>query len=130
MWYEMRFHRMSVLLIFVAGLSACNSTTLTGPAFPDREHVSFLSADGTTVRSYACERRANAGRAHRYTDGAILEAQRRFTRESGGGIASGLGVRAEVNAEISRISRNIEADYRCAYVGSQSRNESSKPFLG
>jgi hypothetical protein len=106
-------------LIMIAGLAACSGPTLSSQSYPGRTNVEVMSADGVTLRSYACQSTSNAAAAHRYVDGAILEAQNRFARESGGGFAAGLGVRAEVNAEIARISRNVEAEYGCALLGSR-----------
>ena len=99
--------------------AACQTTGLTGQSYPDREQVSFRSADGVTVRSYACVPGANGARAHSYVDGEILEAEMRFARENSGGIGGALGARAGVNQEIARIVRVADADYRCAYLGSR-----------
>ena len=115
----MVWSRVSFVALALAGLTACQTTGLTGQSYPDRQQVSFRSADGITVRSYACVPGANGARAHNYVDGEILEAEARFRRESTGGLGSGLGVRAEVNQEIARIVRVADADYRCAYLGSR-----------
>jgi hypothetical protein len=108
--------RISFSALLLAGLAACQTT---GQSFPDREQVSYRSADGVTVRSYACVPGANGARAHNYVDGEILEAEARFQRESTGGIGSGLGVAAEVRQEVARIARISELDYKCAYLGSR-----------
>ena len=115
----MLFTRVSLVAVALAGLAACQTTGLTGQSFPDRTQVSYRSADGVTIRSYACVPGANGARAHNYVDGEILEAEARFRRESTGGIGSSLGIRAEVNQEIARISRISNADYNCAYLGSR-----------
>jgi len=115
----MAMPRFSVAAAVLLGLAACDTTGLTGQSFPDRNQVSFRSADGVTVRDYACVPGANGARAHNYVDGEILEAEARFLRESTGGFGSSLGVRAEVNQEVARIVRIVEADYRCAYLGSR-----------
>ena len=111
----MSFPRVTLAALALAALAACQTT---GQSYPDRQQVSYRSADGITVRNYACVPGANGARAHNYVDGEILEAEARFRRESSGGIGSSLGVRAEVNQEVARISRIAEADYRCAYLGS------------
>ncbi len=114
----MVWSRVSLAALALAGLAACQTTGLTGQSYPDRQQVSYRSADGITVRNYACVPGANGARAHNYVDGEILEAEARFRRESTGGIGSGLGVAAEVRQEVARVSRISEADYRCAYLGS------------
>ena len=108
--------RLGVVAILALGLAGCNTTT---QSYPDRDQVSFRSADGVTVRSYACVPGANGARAHNYVDGEILEAEARFRRESNGGFGSELGIRAEVNQETARIARISNLDYNCAYLGSR-----------
>ncbi|WP_333712430.1 hypothetical protein [Yoonia sp.] len=115
----MTLFRLSIAATLLAGLAACNSTGMTGQSFPDRQQVSYRSADGVTLRNYACVPGANGARAHNYVDGEILEAEARFRRESTGGIGSGLGVAAEVRQEVARIARISEIDYKCAYLGSR-----------
>lgn len=115
----MAVFRISVVAFSLAAVVACDSTGVTGQSFPNREQSSFRSADGVTVRSYACIPGANAARAHNFFDGEILEAEARFMRENTGGLGSGLGMRAEVNQEVARIARIAELDYRCAYLGSR-----------
>lgn len=117
--------RLSGALIMMAGLAACSGPTLSSQSYPGRTNVEAMSADGVTVRRYACLSTSNAASAHRYVDGAILEAQNRFARESGGGFAAGLGVKAEVNAEIARISRNVDAQYQCALLGSRDSRQAN-----
>ena len=112
----MLLSRVTLAAVALATLAACQTTT---QSYPDRQQVSYRSADGITVRNYACVPGANGARAHNYVDGEILEAEARFRRESSGGVGSSLGIRAEVNQEVARISRIAEADYRCAYLGSR-----------
>ena len=114
----MPWSRLSIALSLLISASACQTTGLTG-AYADRDRVSFRSADGVTVRNYACVPGANAARAHNFVDGEILEAEARFMRENTGGIGSGLGMRAEINQEVARIARISNLDYRCAYLGSR-----------
>lgn len=111
--------RFFLCAVLGLGAAACNTTGLTGQTYPDREQVSFRSADGVTVRSYACVPGANGAGAHRYVDGEILEAEMRFARENAGGLGGALGARAGVNQEIARITRVADADFRCAYLGSR-----------
>ena len=112
----MALSRITLAVSFLAALAACQTT---GQSFPDRDQVSYRSADGVTVRSYACVPGANGARAHNFVDGEILEAEARFRRESTGGIGSGLGIAAEVRQEVARIARISELDYNCAYLGSR-----------
>lgn len=112
-------------MIVLAGLAACSGPTLSSRSYPGRANAEVMSADGVTVRRYACQSSSNAARAHRYVDGAILEAQNRFARQSSGGLGSGLGVQAEVNAKIARVSRNVEAEYRCALLGSRDSRQAT-----
>ena len=115
----MSLMRSITAAVLCVGVSACNTTGLTGQSYPDRQQVSYRSADGVTVRNYACIPGANGARAHNYVDGEILEAEARFRRENTGGIGSGLGMRAEINQEIARIARISNLDYNCAYLGSR-----------
>jgi hypothetical protein len=115
----MTLSRVFLSVPLLAVLAACQTTGLTGQSFPDRDQVSYRSADGVTVRNYACVPGANGARAHNYVDGEILEAEARFRRESTGGIGSGLGIAAEVRQEVARIARISEIDFKCAYLGSR-----------
>ncbi|WP_341368686.1 hypothetical protein [Yoonia sp. BS5-3] len=102
-------------------LAACDVSSFGSQAYPDRSQHSFQSADGIHVLTYACLNGSNAASAHRYVDSGILSAERRVAgnQQSFGG----LGARADVNAEIARISRQAEAEYRCVLINRKNTSE-------
>ena len=113
-----RFQKSAAMLALVA-LSACDVSGLSSQAYPDRSQHSFQSADGVNVITYACVNGANAASAHRYVDNAIRSATRRITGEDRYNqqvIGANWATRADVNAEIARISREAEAEYRCIMI--------------
>ncbi len=121
--------RKSVALIAFAALSACDVSGFSAQAYPDRSQHSYQSADGIHVLTYLCLNGSNAASAHRYVDNAILSAERRITGEDRYGQQSfggGLATRADINAEIARISREAEAEYRCQLLN---RKNTSAPSL-
>lgn len=105
------FQRSAAFVALIA-LSACDVSGFSGQAYPDRSQHSFQSADGANVLTYACQNGSNAASAHRYVDRAILSAERRMT-DGSQSISARLGGGAGLNAEIARISREAEAEYRC-----------------
>ena len=111
------------LLATAIALAACDGTMTASQSFPGRTQVQFMSADGVTVRTYACVPGADAeqrgAQAHRYVDSALRSARARLQASNNGGFGSGLGLQAELNAETARISREAEADYRCALASSR-----------
>ncbi len=114
----MRNLRCFLGLAALSFLAACDVTALSSQAYPGRTQHQFLTADRSMVHTYACvpsdseqRTKSRAAQAHRYVDEAIQSAQRRFPVQPG--LAGGLAARAEVNAEISQISRQAEAEYRC-----------------
>lgn len=112
------FQKSAAMFAFLA-LSACDVSGLSSQNYPDRSQHSFQSADGVNVMTYACVNGANAASAHRYVDSAIRSATRRITGEDRYGqqlIGANWATRADVNAEIARISREAEAEYRCLLI--------------
>ena len=122
----MRLTFVSLAAIAALGISACDQATMTSQSYPGRSQYQFMSADQVTVRTYACvpgsseaETQRRAARAHSYVDSAIRSAYSRLASASGGGMGASLGVRAELNAETVRISREADGDFRCALVNSR-----------
>ncbi|MDX8350973.1 hypothetical protein [Cognatiyoonia sp. IB215182] len=114
----MRYLHKTALCAAAFALAACDVSGLSSQAYPGRTQYQFLSADREMIHTYACvpseteQRTKNrAAQAHRYVDEAIRSAKTRFAPQAGFG--GGLGARAELNAEISRISQQAEAEYRC-----------------
>ncbi|MEL6841513.1 MAG: hypothetical protein AAFP85_19715 [Pseudomonadota bacterium] len=110
--------RVAAGLVGILTLAACDVSTFSAQAYPDRTQYQFLTADRSMVHTYAClpsdseaRTKSRAARAHVYVDEGIQSAQRRFPVQPG--LAGGLAARAEVNAEIAQISRQAEAEYRC-----------------
>ena len=114
-------------ILILAGLAACSGPTVNSQSYLGRSTVELMSADGVTARRYACRSTSNAARAHCYADGEILEAQARFGVNANAGMFSGMGARAEVNAEIARVARNVESEYGCALLGSRDTRQTN-PF--
>ncbi len=119
----MGYFRVSAAAGVLAALAACDATGFSTQSYPGRTQVAFMSADTVTQRTYACQpsdtqraTQARASRAHRYVDAAILSAARRLSRQ---GIVGGLAAQAEMNAELSQISRQAEIEYRCALINSR-----------
>lgn len=117
------FRIAGVVCAFVT-LTAC-MPGLSSQAYPGRTEVTFMGADKVTQRTYLCQpsdtlrqTQARAAQAHRYVDGAIRSAQRRYG-VSGQGIVNNLAGQAEVNAEIAEVSRQAEAEYRCILLKSK-----------
>lgn len=124
----MGLFKAATAVLGLAALTACGATN----SYPGRTQVQFMSADQVTQRTYAClpgeterQTQSRASSAHRYVDGAIRSAGARLAAQSTGGFGSGLGLQAELNAEIAEISRQSEAEYRCVLVSSRN---TSGPF--
>lgn len=116
-------------LVAFTVLAACDFSGFNRQAYPDRSEHAFQSADGVHVISYVCVNGANAASAHAYVDRAILSAERRITGDGGysqQGFGGGLAAQAGLNAEIARIAREAEADYRCQML---TRKKTSAPSL-
>lgn len=125
----MHLIQKTALAAAICALAACDVSSLSSQAYPDRTEHAFQSADGVHVLSYMCLNGTNAASAHRYVDSAILSAERRITGEDRYGqqaLGGGLATRADINAEIARISREAEAEYRCVLVN---RKNVSAPSL-
>lgn len=121
----MAWMRLSMASVALMTLTACG----VADTYPGRTEVQFMSNDQATLRTYACvpgdtdrQTQSRAASAHRYVDRAIASARSRLTAQSSGGIGASLGVQAELNAEIAQISRQSEAEYRCALVSSRNAN--------
>ncbi|MFQ1701788.1 hypothetical protein ACJ5NV_14465 [Loktanella agnita] len=85
-----------------------------------------MSADQVTERTYACApagsteaTQARASRAHRYVDRAILEAAAEKGVRNAQDVFGNMAKQSEMNAEIARISRNANADYRCVLLNNR-----------
>ncbi|MEO1640979.1 MAG: hypothetical protein AAFU41_17215 [Pseudomonadota bacterium] len=122
----MRFRRIAVTITLVASLSACTTGGLNTQSYPGRTQLQFMSADQVTLMSYACipgdgerQTQRRGAQAHAYVDGALRSARARFGGQSGFGA---LGAAADLNAEIARISQNVEREYRCAFLGERNSN--------
>lgn len=127
----MHLIQKTVLAAAICALAACDVSSFSRQAYPDRTEHSFQSADGVHVLSYLCLNGTNAASAHRYVDSAILSAERRITGEdrySQQYVGGSLATRADINAEIARISREAEAEYRCVLFNR--KNTSTPRFFG
>jgi hypothetical protein len=117
--------QISAAVVALLTLAACDVSSLSAKAYLGRTLVTFMGADQVTQRTYACQpgdtvaqTQARAARAHRYVDDGFRSANRRFGRE-GQGIINNLEGRTEVNTETSRVSRQAEAEYRCALISNK-----------
>lgn len=124
----MGLYKTVTTVLGLAVVTACGVTN----SYPGRAQMQFMGADQVTQYTYAClpgeterQTQSRAAQAHRYVDGAIRSAGSRLASQSSGGFGSGLGVQAELNAEIAEISRQSEAEYRCVLIG---RRNTSGPF--
>ncbi len=127
----MKSLRLWGVMIVLGALSACGISGVNTRSYPGRIQLQFMSADQITVMSYACvsgnterQTQSRGASAHAYVDDAIRSAQARYGMQ-GGALSGTLAGRAELNAEIARISQTVDAEYRCAFMGAQN---SSIPF--
>lgn len=121
----MGYIKMSGAVVALLVLAGCDVSSLSAQAYPGRTMVTFMGADQVTQRTYACQpgdtlaqTQARAARAHRDVDAGFRSAVRRFGRE-GQGVVNNLEGRAEINTATSQVSRQAEAEYRCALISSK-----------